>query len=170
MKIVTIVGNPKAKSKTYQFAQAATEQLKALLAYDNQNVTEEVMFDLADYGTDLVQWNHQTITSIVEHIDSAQYIIIASPTYKASYTGLLKLFLDVLPMNALQHKLVFPIMVGAAPHHQLACEVHLKPVLAELGATTAHKGLYLLDSQLEQCEELLKQWIESNATAVKSIY
>lgn len=166
--ITTIVGNPKARSKTYTFAEEAT---KALIAELSLHETEAIMqhsIDLADYGTALVQWDQNVIAQLLEKIDASTYIVIASPTYKATYTGLLKLFLDILPMNALQNKLVFPLMVGAAPNHQLAVELHLKPVLAELGATTTNQGLYMLDSQLESCSDTMNSWVQRNQFVVKS--
>ena len=71
--------------------------------------------------------------------------MIASPTYKATYTGLLKLFLDQIGTGDLAGVVAVPLMLGAGPGHALAPDLLLKPVLVELGATTPTKGLYLLD-------------------------
>ena len=75
--------------------------------------------------------------------------VCALPTYKASYTGLLKIFLDLFPGGGLRGVTAFPVMPGAGPHHALAPELLLKPVLVELGATCPMRGLYLLDSEWE---------------------
>jgi len=169
MQITTIVGNPKARSKTYTFASEASQ---AITQYVEQLTDEEIthhVIDLADYGVALVQWNQEVINTLIEQINASTYIIIASPTYKATYTGLLKLMLDLLPMNALQGKLVFPLMVGAGHQHQLAVELHMKPVLAELGAITTSRGLYLLDSQLDQCEHVMIEWVQQNSAVMKSL-
>src|SRR5579883_1164216 len=42
-------------------------------------------------------------------LDQADGVIIATPIYKASYAGVLKAFLDLLPQNALRGKSVLPI-------------------------------------------------------------
>ena len=72
-------------------------------------------------------------------------MIFGSPTYKATYTGLLKLFLDQFPPDGLGGIVAIPLMLGAGPAHALAPELHLKPVLAELGAVCPTPGLYLND-------------------------
>jgi FMN reductase len=71
---------------------------------------------------------------------------VASPTYKATYTGLLKLFLDQIGTGDLAGVVAVPLMLGGGPAHALAPELLLKPVLVELGATAPTRGLYLLDS------------------------
>lgn len=76
-------------------------------------------------------------------------MVVASPTYKASFTGLLKLFLDRFPSNALDGVVAVPLMLGAGPAHALAPEVFLKPVLAELGAVLPTRALYLPDTSYD---------------------
>jgi FMN reductase len=76
--------------------------------------------------------------------------VVASPTFKATYTGLLKLFLDQIPTNGLSGVVAIPLMLGAGPGHALAPEVHLKPVLVELGATCPTRALYLLETEYNQ--------------------
>ncbi|GIP17575.1 FMN reductase [Paenibacillus montaniterrae] len=166
MKMTMIVGNPKPLSKTFSFAEAALDALKQQLAEQGEQEIELVKIDLANYGTALVQWDQAVIADLIEQVAASSYLVIASPTYKATYTGLLKLFLDILPMGALHNKLVLPMMVGASPQHQLAVELHLKPVLAELGAATMSKGLYLLDTQLEGCTELINEWMAGNKALI----
>ena len=50
-------------------------------------------------------------------------------------------------------------MVGAAPEHALAVEVHLRPVLVELGASMPTRGLYVLESQLGDLDAVLDAWL-----------
>ena len=72
-------------------------------------------------------------------------VVFASPTYKATYTGLLKLFLDRFAGDALRGVVAVPFMVGGGPGHALAPELTLRPVLTEIGATVPVRGLYVLD-------------------------
>ena len=49
-------------------------------------------------------------------------------------------------------------MVGAGPAHALAVEVHLRPLLVEIGATLPTRGLYVLESDLPRLEEVVAEW------------
>jgi FMN reductase len=81
----------------------------------------------------------------VATLRAAELAVVASPTFKATYTGLLKLFLDHVGTGDLAGVTAVPLMLGAGPTYALAPELLLKPVLVELGATTPTRGLYLLD-------------------------
>ena len=61
-------------------------------------------------------------------------LVLATPTYKASYTGLLKLFLDVFPAGSLSSTVVMPLIVSGGPAHRHLGDLQLRPVLSELGA------------------------------------
>jgi FMN reductase len=65
----------------------------------------------------------------LELVRDADYLVVASPTYKATYTGLLKAFLDRLPPAALTGTVALPILVMGDAKHALAVEVHLRPLL-----------------------------------------
>lgn len=86
-------------------------------------------------------------------IAEADAVIIATPVYKASYTGVLKTYLDLLPKNGLAGKLVTPLFIGGSIAHLLAIDYALKPVLAALGATKFTSGVYAVDSQVVRSTE-----------------
>jgi FMN reductase len=87
-------------------------------------------------------------------VRSASLLIVASPTFKATYTGLLKLFLDQFGAGELTGVVGIPLMLGAAARHALAPELSLKPVLVEIGCSCPTSGLYLLDSAYQDTPEL----------------
>lgn len=60
-------------------------------------------------------------------------------------------------------------MVGAAPSHALATEVYLRPLLVELGATVPTRGLYVLESQLPELDNVLERWAEEATPALGTI-
>lgn len=60
---------------------------------------------------------------------AADVVIVATPIYKAAYSGLLKVFLDLLPPDALRGKTVLPLAMGGSLAHLLALDYALKPVL-----------------------------------------
>ena len=102
--------------------------------------------DLADLGAGLLDPADAAVAAAVAAVEAAGLLVVASPTYKATYTGLLKLFLDRFPAGALAGVTAVPLMLGGDWRHSLAPEVHLKPVLAEIGASSPTRGLFLLDS------------------------
>ena len=94
-----------------------------------------------------------------EIVTSADLLVVASPTYKATYTGLLKLFLDQFGAGELGQIPTFPLMLGGSLAHALAPELTLRPVLVEIGASVPVRSLYLLDSDYETSAEL-DAWLE----------
>lgn len=91
-------------------------------------------------------------------------MLIATPVYKAAYTGVLKAYLDLLPPNSLAGKIVLPIAIGGTIAHLLAIDYALKPVLSTLGARHILAGVYILDTQIQhydntsvQLEEEIEQ-------------
>jgi FMN reductase len=136
-----VVGNPKPASRTFQSAVHLVEQLTG--------AAPELAVDLAAFGSGLLDWSDTEVGEAVEAVRGLDLVVFASPTYKATYTGLLKVFLDRFPSNGLDGVVAVPLMLGAGPGHQLAPEVFLRPVLAELGAVLPTRALYVLDSAYE---------------------
>lgn len=150
-----VVGNPKAKSRTLRFAEAVLSAAadEAELAEDDR-----LTVDLADLGPQLFDWSSAPVKEAVEGIQSCALVVVASPTYKASYTGLLKSFLDWFSTTDLLGVTVIPVMTGAGAHHALAVEVHLRPLLVELGATLPTRGLYITEGELARADEVIADW------------
>ena len=89
--------------------------------------------------------------------------MVASPTYKASYTGLLKSFLDWFSTTDLNGVVVVPLMVGAGLQHALAVETHLRPLLVELGGTIPTRGLYVTEGRFGELDVVLAAWLTEAA-------
>ncbi|WP_166875116.1 MULTISPECIES: NAD(P)H-dependent oxidoreductase [unclassified Salinibacterium] len=142
MVTTVVVGNPKRNSRTRAAAERVAEALSGRHA--------DHVIEVIDLGPALLEWGDAGIAAAVDTVAGSDLVVIASPTYKATYTGLLKTFLDKFAGATGMHGVVAaPVMVGGAWDHALAAELTLKPVLAELGATTALPGLFLLESEFE---------------------
>lgn len=138
MSIAVVVGNPKPRSRTWAAAHRLAEGL---------GEEASTSIDVVDLGAGLLGWGDEGVAQAVESVRTSDIVIVASPTFKATYSGLLKLFLDQFGTgDGLSGVVAVPLMLGAGPAHQLAAELHLKPVLVELGATIPAPALYLLDS------------------------
>jgi FMN reductase len=96
------------------------------------------------------------VARTVTAIEQADGIIIATPIYKASYSGLLKVFLDLLPQFALAGKAVLPIATGGSVAHLLALDYGLRPVLQSMGARHIVQSLFVPESEMQTVDGQLK--------------
>jgi len=151
VRLAVVCGNPKPKSRTLEAALFVAERLKG--------APPDVVLDLVDIGPHLLVWGDPTATEAVESVRQCDAGVFASPTYKGTYTGLLKLFLDQIPTDGLAGTLAFPLMLGAAMGHAMAPDLLLKPVLVELGASCPARGLYLLETDYTS-QAVIDPWIE----------
>ena len=88
------------------------------------------------------------IAAALALVREARAIVIATPVYKASYTGILKAFLDLLPQDGLDGKLVLPLATGGSQSHMLVLDYALRPVLASLSPRAILPGIYATSAQL----------------------
>ena len=141
MSIVVVAGNPKPQSRTL----AATTMVARKLAgrEPDRNI------DVATLGPGLMGFDDAGVGQAVEAVRAAKMLVIGSPTFKATYAGILKLFLDQFPTDGLIGVTAFPIMLGAGPAHALAPEVFLKPLLSEMGASCPAPGFYFIEQASE---------------------
>ncbi|WP_068677760.1 NADPH-dependent FMN reductase [Oceanobacillus sp. Castelsardo] len=97
-------------------------------------------------------FNSEQVKQISLELEQADGVIVGTPVYKSSYSGVLKALIDLLPQDILQDTPVLPLMTGGSASHLLAIEYTLKPLLASLKGQTI-KGLYFQDSQLDKTRE-----------------
>ena len=80
---------------------------------------------------------------VVGAIAEADAVLLASPVYRASFTGALKNLLDLTPLETLRGKPIGIVAMGASSHHYLGVDWHLRAVLAWFGALVAPTSVYL---------------------------
>jgi FMN reductase len=101
----------------------------------------ETRIDICD-GRPLDSYSGAT-REAVTHIAAAAAVLIGAPVYRASYPGVLKNLLDIVPVEALQNKPVGIVAMGGSPHHYLAVDTQLRQVLAWFGALVAPTSVYV---------------------------
>ena len=164
MSLVVLVGNPRPASRTLTAAVAAARAVASAAGIDG----EPEVIDLAALAPRLLHPEPAVaVEDALETVAGATVLLVASPTYKATYTGLLKVFLDRLPGRALAGTVALPLLVMGAPEHALAVEVHLRPLLVELGATVPTPGLALLESQFDALDSVFDAWAHKIVSAVR---
>jgi FMN reductase len=154
MSVSVVVGNPKPASRTLEAA--------CLLAEGLTGSPPDRVIDLVGFGPRLLTWGDGEVSAAAGAVAESSLAVFASPTYKATYTGLLKLFLEQFAnATGLAGVTAVPLMLGGSPAHALAAEVHLRPVLSEVGAVCPLPGLYLLDASYRTdgtLEEFVERW------------
>lgn len=144
MKILSISGSPSLRSRSGSLLQLALARLESS-PHDHRHVNVR---ELPAQALLLAEAQQPEVAGALAHASWADVLIVATPIYKAAYSGLLKVFLDLLPQDALRGKTVLPLATGGSIAHLLAVDYALKPVLSALGARNILDGVYATDSQL----------------------
>ncbi len=166
-----VVGNPKAASRTLTVAREVMRQLGGCLGPEPDGAGpgpdgaaaapgqgELLEVDLAEHAGSVFDWGDATLQALTAQVARCRLLVAASPTYKATYTGLLKSFFDRYGNDGLRGVVAVPVMVGAAPVHTLAPEVYLRPLLVELGATVPSRALYVMEQDIPRLDEVVAKW------------
>ena len=142
MSIVAISGSPSANSRSAALLRHVLER------FDGGEVVHEIVLrDLPPAALVRADFDDPAIRRAREQVAAARLVLIATPIYKAAYSGLLKTFLDLLPQDALRDKTVLPLATGGSQSHLLALDYALRPVLAALGARHILDSVYAVDTQ-----------------------
>jgi FMN reductase len=163
VNFTVVVGNPKPESRTLGVALAAAEALA-----DSMNLPAgPAIVDLSVLARRLLSPEPcAAVEDAADQVLSADLLLVASPTFKGTYSGLLKVFLDRLPYKGLRETTALPLLVMNSPLHALAVGVHLRPLLVELGASVPAPGLAVLESELDRLDQVLDRWTSQVAEAL----
>ena len=157
MSFVTVVGNPKPASRTLAVATAAGGAVTRAAGL----VASPQVIDVCVLARHLLLPEPSpAVEEALDQVAGADLLLVASPTYKGTYTGLLKVFLDRLPHRALSHAVALPLMLMGMPDHAPAVDAYLTPLLIELGATVPLPGLAVLESDLDRLGDVLEPWAD----------
>jgi len=142
--VVLLAGSPGQRSRSTSLLRRAVYELTARgIAHRLVGIADLPLEALVHGAT-----SHADIQQFQHDVARADGLIVATPVYKAAYSGVFKLLLDILPERALSGKAVLPIGVGGSPNHMLAVDYALKPVLSSLKARTILDGIYATESQI----------------------
>lgn len=144
MTVLLIAGSPSAPSRSSILLDAVA----ARLALREVSTARLPIRELPAHALLLGEASDGALDRAASQVARAEAIVIATPVYKAAYSGVLKLFLDLLPPSALKGKAVLPLATGGSPHHMLALDYALRPVLQALSARHVLPGVYATDGQV----------------------
>lgn len=153
--VAVVSGNPRPASRTLGAAHAAADKIGSDLG-----IADVISIDLATFSSEILSSAHPSADRAKEMLAGATVAVIATPVYKASYTGLLKAFLDLYPSDGLLGVVAVPLVTSGSAAHALAGEVHLRPLLVELGATVPSRSLTLTERELADLDSAVDAWWE----------
>jgi FMN reductase len=137
-----VAGSPSASSRSRALLDAA------LTALERRGVAASRV-DLGRLPADALLGRRAdpTVAAALATVVAARILVVSTPIYRATYSGLLKVFFDLLAPEALEGKVAIPIATGGSAAHLLAVDHGLRPLLASLGAVTVATGIYGTDAQ-----------------------
>ena len=144
MLVVSLGGSPSQRSRSGVLLDRSQRWLQ-------QQGVEVVSYQVRDFpAEDLLhaRFDSPKVIDLLQQIENADGLLIATPVYKASFSGALKTLLDLLPERALNHKIVLPMATGGSIAHMLVVDYALKPVLSALKAQEMLQGIFAEDSQI----------------------
>lgn len=145
MTILLVAGSPSGRSRSAALLEEVRVRLRRGRAAEIERLHVR---DLPPQALLHGDAEHPRVAAACEQVQRASAVVIATPVYKAAYSGALKVFLDLLPQTALRHKVVLPIATGGSPNHMLALDYALRPVLQSLSARHILPGVYATDAQV----------------------
>lgn len=140
-RIVGLAGSLSQPSKTRALTEAAVTRAGARFGADIS------VHDLADLQPSLGQAAQledldPLATAVVHSLLTADALVLASPVYKGSYSGLFKHLFDLIDPAALAGKPVLLLATGGGDRHALIVEHQLRPLFAFFEAATLPTAVY----------------------------
>ncbi|QBY53502.1 NADPH-dependent FMN reductase [Cupriavidus oxalaticus] len=145
MSILTLSGSPSVQSRS----GLVLAHLRTALEAAGERTRHLDLRDLPAGPLLAARVDDDAIAAATRAVAEAQVVVLATPVYKAAYSGLLKAFLDLLPQTGLRDKIVLPIATGGSLAHALAIDYALRPVLSALGSRQILPGIFAVDQQID---------------------
>ena len=144
MSVFLLGGSPSPQSSSSRLLHYIGERL----GLHGQRLARCEVRELPAAALLALDGNEPAIARVLAQLRQADAVVVATPVYKAAYSGLLKAFLDLLPQDALAGKLVLPLATGGSQSHMLALDYALRPVLASMSARFILPSIYATSEQL----------------------
>ncbi len=166
LKVVAVSGSLQTPSRTTSLAS------ELLATFARERDVDAHLIELADIGPLLSGALHrrdlpQRVEDELQRIEQADVLIVASPVYRASFTGLFKHLFDFVDQYALVDTPVLLAATGGSDRHALIIEHQLRPLFGFFQALTLPIGVYAKDSEFTDyrvSDPSLRERIERSVT------
>jgi FMN reductase len=151
--IVIVSGHPRSGSRTSRLAAEVGQRFA-----ERSGRTPPVVVDVAELGAALLQPEDARIRAALDEVLDAAVLIVASPTVQGSYSGVLKVFLELLPANALAGIVAIPVVTAGDQELADLTEASLARLLSGLGADVVDFGLTAIEPELADLRAVADQY------------
>jgi FMN reductase len=143
LRIVGFSGSTRRPSRTRTLVEAIAKQIA------RRRLIQLELYDLVDAGPDIGVFTRDALlpnaAAIVRAIETADALIVGTPVYKGSYSGLFKHLFDFVDPSALAGTPVVLAATGGGTRHTLVAEHHLRPLFGFFGALSMPTSVYASD-------------------------
>ncbi len=141
MKLVVVSAGLSVPSSTRLLGDRLAAAVGRTAEVDVQVVElRELAVDIAHHFTN--GFAGRALSAALDAVTGADGLIVVTPVFSASYSGLFKSFFDVLEPDALAGKPVLIAATGGTARHSLVLEHALRPLFAYLKAVVVPTGVY----------------------------
>ncbi|POM14378.1 FMN reductase (NADPH) [Burkholderia cepacia] len=149
INVVAISGGLQRPSRTLALTDAIVAALGAALPIDTR------LIELGEIGSRLAGALTRAqvpadLDAQIRAIETADALVVASPVYRASYTGLFKHLFDLVHHEALVDVPVLLAATGGSERHALVIDHQLRPLFSFFQARTLPIGVYASESDFDQ--------------------
>jgi FMN reductase len=163
-RVAALVGDPRADSRTAALASALAVRLAREIVGGAEG---DASWRLIDLAAESNGWERRPPDDALTAVSRAELLVVASPIRRGTFTGLTKVFLDALGDRALAGTVAIPVMVASTHRYALAADVHLRPILIELGASCPTPSLFALESRLTNPGAVCGAWLDRARPALE---
>jgi FMN reductase len=168
LSIVGISGNLTRPSRTRTLVGEILRQA------ETQGLGRGSLFDVVDAGPELGAATQRgnlpaAPERVLAAIEQADALVVATPVYKAAYTGLFKHLFDLIDPKLLEGRPVILAATGGSDRHALVIEHHLRPLFAFFRAHAMPTGIYATNADFTAEGDLTEALVGRVAPAVEQL-
>lgn len=148
LKVTAVSGSYKLPSRTTALLEALTQKLGQHIPIDLHSI------DLSEIGGSFVASFDPRdlpgkVQKDIEAIETADLLIVGTPVYRGSYSGLFKHLFDLVNYEAIIDVPVLLAATGGSDRHALIIDHELRPLFSFFQALTLPIGVYATEADFE---------------------
>lgn len=146
LKLVAVNAGLGAPSSSRMLADAIADHVGDALTARNIAYTVSHI-DLREYATSIANnfvtgYAEPSLQAALDEVQSADALVVVTPVFNASYSGLFKSFFDLVDTAALERTPVVLGATGGSERHSLVLEHALRPLFTYLKAQPVSTGVF----------------------------
>jgi len=146
VELVVVAAGLRQPSTTRMLADRLAAAAERALGNHGRSTHVRVL-ELRELAVDIANnlvtgFPNSTLDDALKAVEGADAVIVVSPIFSASYSGLFKSFFDLIEPKALTGTPVLIAATGGSVRHSLALEHALRPLFSYLHATVVPTGVF----------------------------